>query len=30
MNKACKSGYHLWCAPLSTVVRHHAKAHPPA
>jgi hypothetical protein len=23
MNKACKSGYHAWCAPMSTVVRHH-------
>ena len=22
MNKACKSGYHSWCAPMSTV-RHH-------
>ena len=22
MNKACKSGYHAWCAPMSTV-RHH-------
>ena len=29
MNKACKSGYHSWCAPLSAVVRHHAKAQPP-
>jgi len=25
MNKACKSGYHAWCAPMSTV-RHHAKS----
>jgi len=23
MNRACKSGYHLWCAPMSTLVRHH-------
>jgi hypothetical protein len=23
MNKACKSGYHAWCAPIS--VRHHLK-----
>jgi hypothetical protein len=31
MNKACKSGYHAWCAPMSTVVRHHAtKTRPPA
>ena len=22
MNKACKSGYHLWCAPMSSF-RHH-------
>ena len=29
MNKACKSGYHAWCAPVSTV-RHHAKSQPPA
>jgi hypothetical protein len=29
MNKACKSGYHSWCAPISTV-RHHIKTHPPA
>ncbi len=29
MNKACKSGYHSWCAPMSTV-RHHAKTQPPA
>jgi hypothetical protein len=29
MNKACKSGYHVWCAPMSTV-RHHAKSQPPA
>jgi hypothetical protein len=28
MNKACKSGYHVWCAPMSTV-RHHVKTHPP-
>ena len=30
MNKACKSGYHAWCAPMSTLVRHHAKTQPPA
>jgi hypothetical protein len=24
MNKACKHGYHTWCAPMSTV-RHHVK-----
>ena len=29
MNKACKSGYHSWCAPMSTV-RHHVKTPPPA
>jgi len=29
MNKACKSGYHAWCAPMSTV-RHHVKTRPPA
>jgi hypothetical protein len=29
MNKACKSGYHAWCAPMSTV-RHHTKTQPPA
>jgi hypothetical protein len=29
MNRACKSGYHAWCAPMSTV-RHHSKTHPPA
>ena len=28
MNKACKSGYHAWCAPMSTVVRHHVKTQP--
>jgi hypothetical protein len=22
MNKACKSGYHAWCAPMSTVWHH--------
>jgi len=30
MNRACKSGYHAWCAPMSTLVRHHAKTQPPA
>ena len=29
MNKACKSGYHAWCTPMSTV-RHHVKPQPPA
>ena len=29
MNRPCKSGYHAWCAPMSTV-RHHVKAQPPA
>jgi hypothetical protein len=29
MNKACKSGYHAWCAPMS-MVRHHVKPQPPA
>jgi len=29
MNKACKSGNHAWCAPMSTV-RHHIKTQPPA
>jgi hypothetical protein len=29
MNKACKSGYHAWRAPMSTV-RHHVKTQPPA
>ena len=30
MNKACKSGYHAWCAPMSMMVRHHVKTQPPA
>jgi Flp pilus assembly pilin Flp len=30
LNRACKSGYHAWCAPLSTLVRHHTKNRPPA
>ena len=30
MNRACKTGYHAWCAPMSTLVRHHAKVRPPA
>ena len=30
MNKACKSGYHMWCAPMSSMVRHHVKTQPPA
>ena len=28
MNKACKSGDHSWCAPMSTA-RHHTKTRPP-
>jgi hypothetical protein len=24
MNNACKSGYHSWCAPTSSI-RHHVK-----
>jgi len=27
MNKACKSGHHAWCAPMSTV-GHHVKPRP--
>jgi hypothetical protein len=30
MNKACKSGYHAWCAPMSTLVRDRANPRPPA
>jgi hypothetical protein len=30
MNKACKSGSHSWCAPMSTLVQHHTKTRPPA
>jgi hypothetical protein len=29
MNRACKSGYHAWCAPMSTV-RDHSRTQPPA
>jgi len=29
VKKACKSGYHTWCVPVSTV-RHQAKSQPPA
>ena len=29
MNKACKSGSHAWCAPISTV-HHHLKTRPRA
>jgi hypothetical protein len=29
VKKACKSGYHAWCVPVSTV-RHQAKSQPPA
>jgi hypothetical protein len=29
MNKVCKSGYHAWCAPMSTIARHHTKTRPP-
>jgi hypothetical protein len=28
VKKACKTGYHTWCAPVSTV-RHHVKTPPP-
>jgi hypothetical protein len=28
MNKACKSGYHAWCAPTSTV-NHRVRTQPP-
>jgi len=28
VKKACKTGYHEWCAPVSTV-RHHVKTQPP-
>jgi hypothetical protein len=24
MNNACKSGYHTWCAPISSI-QHHVK-----
>jgi hypothetical protein len=30
MNKACKSGHHAWCAPMSTAHHHHTKTQPPA
>ncbi len=30
MNRACKTGYHAWCAPMSALARHHAKNRPPA
>jgi hypothetical protein len=30
MNKACKSGYHAWCVPMSPIVRHHTKTRPSA
>jgi hypothetical protein len=30
MNKACKTGYHAWCAPMSALVQHHTKTRPPA
>jgi hypothetical protein len=30
MNRACKTGYHVWCAPMSALVQHHAKTRPPA
>jgi hypothetical protein len=29
LNRACKSGNHAWCAPL-TLVHHHTKNRPPA
>jgi hypothetical protein len=28
LNKACKNGYHSWCAEMSSVMRHHTKARP--
>jgi hypothetical protein len=28
MNKACKSGYHSWCAEMSTMLRHHTRTRP--
>jgi hypothetical protein len=28
MNKACKSGYHSWCAETSTMLRHHTRTRP--
>jgi hypothetical protein len=30
MTKACKSGYHAWCATMSALVGHHTKTRPPA
>jgi hypothetical protein len=27
LNKACKNGYHAWCAPMSTI--RHQKPRPP-
>jgi hypothetical protein len=27
INKACKSGHHAWCAPMSTV-QHHVRTPP--
>jgi hypothetical protein len=30
MSKACKSGHHAWCAPMSALVGHHSKTRPPA
>ena len=30
MNKACKTGYHAWCAPMFALVQHHTKTRPPA
>jgi hypothetical protein len=30
MNRACKTSYHVWCAPMSALVQHHAKTRPPA
>jgi hypothetical protein len=28
MNKACKNGYHSWCAEMSTMLRHHTRTRP--
>lgn len=30
MNRACKTGYHAWCAPMTTLVAHHVKGRPPS
>jgi hypothetical protein len=28
MNKVCKTGYHSWCAEMSTMLRHHTRTRP--